>query len=244
MIFIILSSYICVNANSDFYTCTPRINGYIQDDILIFDFELSDNVPNDKFLIASYIGNKLENAVFYTVDRIRKLNSQNLAVEKESAKYVVHIPHEITPDKVKIFALNDNIIPVCEAKVFFETAEDFLTVNSTIVSQLENAVTLLTANKVKFKMKEKTIVETLISLAEDAIAKKDEFILTREFALRTYKEQLDSVIEIYNSMPEGENGTDDEKTIFEQKILGLDDGNDSGTINYLIKYLGLTEYLS
>jgi len=241
IIFAILSSYIFVNADSTLYTCSPRINGYIQDNILIFDFELSENMPNEKFLIAAYRENKLENAVFYTVDKIRSLNKLNISVEKESSKYVVHIPHKITPDKVKIFALNDNIIPVCEEMVFFETASDILSINSTVVTELENAVTLLTTNLYEFKLKEKQIVNTLITLAQDALTKKETNILSREFALREYKTQLDGVIDIYNSMTS--TGDGNEQTTFKNKILGLNTG-DSDTINYLIKYLGLSKYIS
>lgn len=241
IIFAILSSYIFVNADSALYTCSPRINGYIQENILIFDFELSDSMPNEKFLIAAYRENKLENAVFYTVDKIRSLNKLNISVEKESSKYVVHIPHEITPDKVKIFALNDNIIPVCEEKAFFETAADILAINSTVVAELEKAVTLLTTNKYEFKGKAGKIVDNLINLAKDAIAKKETHILSREFALREYKTELDGVVDIYNSMTS--TGTDSEQSIFKNKILGLNTGDDD-TINYLIKYLGLSKYIS
>ena len=240
IIFAILSSYIFVNADSALYTCSPRINGYIQKNILIFDFELSDSMPNEKFLIAAYRENKLENAVFYTVDKIRSLNKLNISVEKESPKYVVHIPYEITPDIVKIFALNDNIIPVCEEKVFFETAEDFLAINSTVVTQLSEAATLLETYRLsKFKGKERKIVDNLINLAKDAIAKKETHILSREFALRVYKTELDGVVELYNSMTS--TGENSEQSIFRNHLFDLPDAAE--IFDPVIKYLGLSHIL-
>lgn len=238
IIFAILSSYIFVNADSALYTCSPRINGYIQYDILIFDFELSDNMPNEKFLIAAYRNNKLEKTVFYTVDKIRSINDKKRDDEtKEIKSTVVHIPYEITPDVVKIFALNDNIIPVCEKTVFFETSEDISAINSTVVTKLEEAAVWLEANKAKFKpnIKEKTIVNTyLIPLVKDAITKEQSFILSREFVLRNYKTELDSIMDIYNSMTTGDGG---EQSIFYNHMGGLPN------LDYVIKYLGLSSLL-
>lgn len=237
IIFTVLSSYIFVNADSNFYTCSPRINGYIQDNILVFDFELSENMPNEKFLIAAYRENKLENAVFYTVDKIRKINTDNITEEvDETVRTVVNIKYEITPDIVKIFALNDHIIPVCEEMVFFETPEDILAINEPVVTKLGEAAAWLDANKsTKFKGKEQQIVTTLIFLAEDAITKEQSFILSREFVLRNYKTELDSVMELYNSMTS--TGENSEQSIFYSKMLGLPN------LDYVIKYLGLSSLL-
>ena len=67
-----------------------------------------------------------------------------------------------------------------------------------------------------------------------AITKEQSFILSREFVLRNYKTELDSIMDIYNSMTTGDGG---EQSIFYNHMGGLPN------LDYVIKYLGLSSLL-
>lgn len=222
-------------ADSELYTCSPRIGSDPEKNVIEFDFTVSDSMPDAQFVVALYIENKLDKINFFTVSEVREIIEYNLEATEKTKKYV-SVEHEQTPDSIKVFAWKDTLIPVCEEKNLFSSADDYIAANEIISSQLEIAVTALDELYRLYFIydEEKAISEILITLGNDALTKKDSLLLTREFAQRYYYDSLSEVKSIYSTMDKTM------KNEFQNRIL---DHTDLSSLAYIIDYLGLKEIM-
>ena len=236
----ILTSCICVSANSDFYTCQPKIGLDPTKNAVDFEFTLSDNVPNDYFIVAMYIERRLDNITVVPVSEIQAIIEENKVAESDAAKKYISLELEKTPDEIKVFAWNDKLIPVCEEKILLASSADFEAANKAVTDELTAARDLLyNLRWVKRKFiydSELELYTLLYSLSGDALTKSGTCLFTRDNAQEIYNTELQTIKSIYTSMSK------DEKDHFYNCFYEL--GRvDFAHFEYLINYLGIKEYV-
>lgn len=171
-------------------------------------------------------------AALYTDGKLTKLIPVDSGGETEVTGL---LEHTITPDNVKFFIWKSNLIPVCKPALPLCESADYEYANAKIVNQLQLAMNEINdTTKVQWlRAVEQPIIDIINSIADDALSKKSEQLLTREFVRRYYNEQLNDIKTLYDALDKRE------KSDFQNKMLSLE----SESISDLIDYLGLKELL-
>ena len=223
-------------ADSQLFSCYTKIGDDPESNILEFEFDISENLPDDtQLVIALYIENKLDMVDFHTVAEVREILEYNLTADEKNKK-VISVEHQRTPDSIKVFAWKNVLIPVCGENNLLTSESDYLKANDIIISQITLVISELDKlNRLYFKHEDEIKISNLLmECANDALTKKGSLLLTREFAQRYYQEPLSEVKQIYSAMDS------ETKSTFQNRITN---NADLRAISYIIDYLGLKELL-
>lgn len=235
---VILTSCIFASADTTLYTCQPKIGLDPTKNAVDFDFTLSDNMPNDYFVIAMYIENALDTLTVVSVSDVQAIIDENKTAESDADKKYVSLELEKTPDSIKVFAWSDNLIPVCTAQSLLTSSDDFVNANKVVHDNLTAAKKLL-YDDIRTKVsneKEEELYLLLYNLSTDALSRNDELLFTRDNAQEIYSDELQIIKKIYDSM------TKDEKDHFYYLFYDLGRVKFS-YFDYLINYLGIKSYV-